>query len=101
MPKKRLQENCTPELLDKMREAREILHAYFRGGVGRQKQTAQASGIFASLLSRMAHGESPITLEAAIMLEVATEGKLRAEVLCPVRSDVLQRFVSQRQNAEA
>lgn len=101
MPKKRPEDILTPEQLEQTRAAAQTLHKYFRAGVGRQRQTAKDSGIFASMLSNMAHGRSPITLEAAIALELATKGELRAEVLCPVRADVLQRFVSQRQNVEA
>lgn len=70
-----------------------ILHSYFRGGIGRQKDASAASGILASTLSSMAHGRVPITLEAAVLLDVATESAVRAQDLCPARADVLDKFV--------
>lgn len=70
-----------------------ILHSYFRAGIGRQKETAAASGILASTLSSMAHGRIPITLESAVLIDVATEGAVRAQSLCPTRAEALNQFL--------
>lgn len=81
------------------RAGQAALHEYFQSRIGRQKATSEATGIEASLLSRMARGHMPVSLEYAIALEVASKGALRVEVLCPSRADVLKRFISQRTTA--
>lgn len=96
MPKKRASEIMTPEQEAAQEAGQKALRNYFHGQIGRQKDVAISSGLYASMLSRMACGHAPINLEAAIALEVATKGELRAEVLCPSRADVLGRFISQR-----
>jgi DNA-binding transcriptional regulator YdaS (Cro superfamily) len=101
MPKKRTDEVPSPEQLAAERAGREALHEYFQTRIGRQKATAETTGIEASILSRMARGHMPISLEYSIVLEVASKGALRAEVLCPSRADVLNRFMNgRRENAE-
>lgn len=102
MPKKRADEVPTPEQIAAQEAGQKALRDYFHGEIGRQKDVANASGLYASMLSRMACGHTPINLETAIALEVATKGELRAEVLCPLRAEVLNRFVNGRQGtAEA
>jgi hypothetical protein len=96
MPRKRTDHVPHPEQVAAERAAQAILHEYFQSRIGRQKATAEASGIEASILSRMARGHMPISLEYSIALEVASNGALRAEVLCPSRADVLNRFMNRR-----
>lgn len=96
MPKKRTDEQQQHEQKAAERAAQEILHEYFQSRIGRQKATAQASGIDASILSRMARGHATISLENSIALEVASNGALKAEQLCPSRAEVLKRFINQR-----
>lgn len=92
MIKKRSEKMLTPE----QRAGQLALHSYFQAGIGRQKKIAAASGIFASTLSSMAHGRMPITLEAAILIEVASGGAVLAEALCPGRADVLKTMMRER-----
>jgi DNA-binding transcriptional regulator YdaS (Cro superfamily) len=74
-------------------EGKQKLFAYFRGGIGRQTETANKTGLFPSQLSRMARDERvPISMEAAILIEVASHGELQAEVLCPSKAEVLARY---------
>lgn len=101
MPRKRSDDVPQPEQMEAERVGQAVLHEYFQSRIGRQKATAEATGIEASLLSRMARGHMPISLEYSIALEVASKGALRAEVLCPSRADVLNRFMNgRRQTAE-
>jgi DNA-binding transcriptional regulator YdaS (Cro superfamily) len=85
-----------PEQLAAERAGQEALFEFFQSRIGRQKAISAVSGIDASILSRMARGHATISLENSIALEVASNGALRAEVLCPSRADVLKRFISQR-----
>lgn len=96
MPRKRINEIIPPEQDKAEREGQAALHEYFQSRVGRQKAIAEATGIEASILSRMARGHARISLEYSIALEMASKGALRAEMLCPSRADVLKRFISQR-----
>lgn len=73
--------------------AQEVLHEYFQSRIGRQKRTAEATGILPSTLSSMARGRIPIGFEAAVLIDVASEGAVSAKLLCPKRADVLEKFV--------
>lgn len=97
MPKRRQEELLTPEQRELQKQGQKALRTYFQGAIGRQKIIAESIGIYASMLSRMSCGHTAISLEVAIALDVATNGELRAEVLCPIQADVLQRFIRQRQ----
>lgn len=90
--------DVTPELQAAEVAGKEALRAWFRAGVGRQIETARRTGIAAGNLSRMASDPvgTPIGLEHAVLIEVASEGGLRAEVLCPSRADVLGRLLALR-----
>lgn len=73
------------------------LYRYFREFHGCQAQLARATGIHTAVLSKMASlPEYVITLDAAMLMEVATDGELRAEVLCPSRAELIERFVALR-----
>lgn len=97
MPKKRADEVLTPKQVEAQEAGQKALKSYFQSEIGRQKDVAIASGLYASMLSRMACGHTPINLETAITLEVATKGELRADVLCPLQADMISRFVDGRQ----
>jgi DNA-binding transcriptional regulator YdaS (Cro superfamily) len=73
-----------------------VLHEFFQSRIGRQKAIADASGLFASTLSSMAHGKHPISLEAALLIEIAADGAVRAETLCPARAEVIDKFLQLR-----
>lgn len=76
-------------------EARDLLNNYFKQGIGRQLALANDTGLFASQLSRMARLENhPISVEAAMRIEVATKGELPAKKLCPAGADLIAQFVA-------
>lgn len=80
------------------------LYRHFREYHGCQAKLSRDTGIHIAVLSKMANQpEYIITLDAALLMEVATAGKLRAEVLCPSRADLLAAFLALRtpETAEA
>lgn len=78
-------------------EGKRALHRYVREFHGRQAQLSRATGLHTVVLSKMANQpEYIITLDAAMMMEVATEGELRADVLCPSRAELMEQFVALR-----
>jgi hypothetical protein len=79
------------------------LYRYFREYHGCQAKMSRDTGIHVGVLSKMAsYPEYVITLDAAMMIEVATNGELRADVLCPSRADTLAQFlVIRTREAEA
>lgn len=100
MPKKLILP--TPQLIKAQQRARDILRGYFRSDHGVQAQLARDTGIQASFLSSMAHDDDrPVSLENAILMDVATKGALKAEVLCPARADKIKQFIASRTKAEA
>lgn len=101
MSKKRIEEVLSPEELAAARAGQAALHEFFQSRIGRQKDVAAASGIAASTLSSMARERAPITMEAAILIEVAAAGAVRAEVLCPSRANVIDKFLQLRAVSEA
>ena len=76
---------------------KEALYLYFRKYHGRQAELARATGIKTAVLSKMA-GEPPyiITLDAAMLIELATKGELRADVLCPSRAGLMANWLAAR-----
>lgn len=93
MTKHRIKEGADQDGAVEKPPAQVVLHEYFQSRIGRQKQTADATGILASTLSGMAHGRLPISMEAAVRLDVASEGALNAKELCPEDAAVLDKFV--------
>jgi DNA-binding transcriptional regulator YdaS (Cro superfamily) len=76
-------------------EAREELRAYFKAGKGRQLDIAAKTGLYPSQLSRMSRlANHPISLEAAILIEVATAGALSARKLCPSKANWIDQFLA-------
>lgn len=65
-------------------------------GRGAQAELCARSGIDRGALSRMISGETGITLEAALALDIATAGALAAETLCPSRAHLLAALLRQR-----
>lgn len=87
----------SPELVQAELAGKEALRKWFYSGVGRQAEVARRTGMFPGNLSKMARPDGyGIGLEAAVLIEVATEGDLRAEVLCPSRADVLAKLLALR-----
>lgn len=85
------------ELVEAEDAARKTLFEYFLKQHGRQKQMALATGIPQPLLSRMAKNpKASIALEAAIAIEVASGGELKAEKLCPARAELVEQFMAGR-----
>lgn len=78
-----------PELVAAEAAGKEALRRYCRDRQGRAADIARKTDILPPVLSKMANQGTYINLEAAVLIEVATEGELRAEVLCPARADVL------------
>jgi DNA-binding transcriptional regulator YdaS (Cro superfamily) len=100
MPKPKI--NPAPkdsDLAEAENQASAALALYLRSLVGRHTATARATGIHPPSLTRMSQGKQPITLDAAVLLDVASGGALRAEVLCPSRAKVLAEFLALRQPA--
>lgn len=90
-----------PELIEAERAAQEALRRYFRRELGMQALMARETGIQAPALSRMAKKGDTITLEHALRIEVATDGELRAEQLCPSRCELLSQFLQLRTTANS
>lgn len=87
-----------PAMAKAQKKARAALQNYFRSKSGLQIQVSRATGIAQAILSNMANRDDyPIAMEAAILIELATEGALKAEQLCPARADVIQRFLASRE----
>jgi hypothetical protein len=81
---------------------KQFLHNWFCSGRARQAETARRSGIAAAALSKIArNAEYPVGLEYAILIEIATDGQVPAHILCPSRSEALERFVAMRSGNRA
>jgi DNA-binding transcriptional regulator YdaS (Cro superfamily) len=82
-------------LLVAEQEARDMLQAYFGKHMGVQVELARKTGLFPSQLSRMARLENhPISIEAAMRIEVGSNGELPAKKLCPAGADLIAQFVA-------
>lgn len=75
---------------------RQALRSWLKEETGRQARICKSSGILPAVMSHMANKETHINLEAAILIEVASEGALKAEVLCPSRAEVLKTMMRLR-----
>lgn len=79
------------------KKAQTMLYQYLRQRHGIQREVSKKSGIVAPMLSRLANREGQvIALEAAMRIEVATNGDLKAEQLCPSGADILKQFLELR-----
>lgn len=85
-----------PRFAEAEQAARQMLYNYFRSYHGAQAILSRETGIAAPILSRMANQNETIALEYAMRIEVASAGKLRAELLCPSGAELLQRFLLNR-----
>lgn len=66
---------------------------------GTQRRLADATGIDVATLSKMVNRpEYVITLDAAMRIELATEGELTTEVLCPSRAELFTDILFMRLN---
>jgi DNA-binding transcriptional regulator YdaS (Cro superfamily) len=82
------------DLVQAEQAANAALRTYFRRDVGVQASVARATGIKPPVLSRMSNQPGyPISLEQAILIEVATNGELQAPALCPSRATLLAQFM--------
>lgn len=84
------------ELLQAEAEGQKLLYAFCRERHGNQAFLVRATNLLTATLSRMTNGETPINLEAALLLEAATKGALPADKLCPSRADLLAQFLQLR-----
>lgn len=85
-----------PELEAAEQAGKEALRRYCRDRQGRAADIARKTAILPPVLSKMANKGTYINLEAAVLIEVATEGVLRAEVLCPARAGLLADLLALR-----
>lgn len=86
----------TPAMLEADERGRLALVAYCGKRRGQQARLCMATGIDKGALSKMCGGGYGIGLEVALILEVATAGALKAEVLCPSRANLLSAMLRQR-----
>lgn len=91
----------SPELLQAEQDAAKALAAYFRRDFGIQAQMARETGLGAAALSKMSKLRGPISMEQAILMDLASNGELSAEMLCPARADVIGRFLLSRAGKSA
>lgn len=95
MPRQPAQHADKPaELIQAEREGQEALRLFFRRDIGVQAAIARTTGIHAPVLSRMGSGRSPISVEHAMLISVATNGELTASKLCPSRADLLDQYTA-------
>lgn len=92
MPRKKLMPPKSQELQAAEKLARKTLLNYFKSVPGRQQQLAEQTGIWPESISRMAHGHTQISVEAALRIEVATAGQLKATQLCPAAAAILAAY---------
>lgn len=77
-------------MMDKEERGRRALAEYCWKWRGRALSLSRLSGIHPTAICKMCKGPYPISLEAAVALEVATEGELKATALCPSRAQLLE-----------
>lgn len=78
----------SPEMLKAEEAGRNSLIRYC-GQRGAHTRLCEQTGIDKGAISRMKSGRHSISLELAIILEVATGGTLTVETLCPSRAHLL------------
>ena len=86
----------SPELIEQEEAGRALLNAYCRAKQGNQAKLSRKTDMLPAALSNMSNGKSDINIEAALRIDVATEGELPAEKLCPSRADLLGQFLKMR-----
>jgi DNA-binding transcriptional regulator YdaS (Cro superfamily) len=84
------------ELQQAEQDAAKALAAYFRRDFGIQAQMARDTGLGAAVLSKMSKMRGPISMEQAILMDLASNGELAAEMLCPSRAKVISQFLLTR-----
>ena len=94
-------EEKSTDLIAAEAAGKEALRMYCRYRQGRATEISNKTGILLSVLSKMANKSNHINLEAAVLIEAATEGELRADVLCPSRADVLAKLLALRSGEKA
>lgn len=95
-------ENYMPkprEQAEAERAGREALRAYCDSRRGVQAALCRKTNILPSQLCRIISGKTVVTLEAALLLEVATEGAVPAESLCPSRAELMKQLIQLRTGA--
>lgn len=88
----------SPEQIAAAMAGKEALRDYCAAERGRAAKLARRTAILPPVLSKMANTENTYTinLESAVMIELATDGALTVEVLCPMRADVFAQIVARR-----
>lgn len=94
--RQRLGVNKPSELIEQEEAGRVLLNAYCRAKQGNSAFLARKTDLMPATVSNMSNGKSPINIEAALLLEVATDGVLLADKLCPGRADLLAQFLQLR-----
>lgn len=87
-------------LLAAEEEGRQLLYNFCRAKHGNQSLLIRSTGLLGATVSRMTNGQTPINLEAALLMDVATGCNLPAEKLCPSRADLIAQFLQQRSTKE-
>jgi hypothetical protein len=68
------------------------LYAYLKAKPGRAAMVARRTEMNPATITRLSHDKAPILMEAAILIELATDRALLAETLCPSMRHVLGIF---------
>lgn len=85
------------ELVQAEAAGKQLLYNFCRAKHGNQSLLIRTTGLLGPTVSRMANKpEAPINLEAALLMDVATNGELPVEKLCPGRADLIAQFLQQR-----
>jgi DNA-binding transcriptional regulator YdaS (Cro superfamily) len=82
----------TADLVRAEEKGQKVLYEYCRAKAGVQANLVRATGIYPATISKMSNGKTPISMDAAILLEVATGGVLKAAILCPARAELFAQF---------
>jgi DNA-binding transcriptional regulator YdaS (Cro superfamily) len=77
-------------------EASTALREFFSTDFGIQAKLARDTGIAPATLCKISKNQQAPSIEQAMLIEIASQGTLRVEQLCPARADVLSRFLLQR-----
>jgi hypothetical protein len=85
----------SPEILKAEEAGRNALIRYC-GQRGAHTRLCEQTGIDKGAITRMKTGGQGISLELAIILEVATAGALTIEILCPSRAHLLEALLRAR-----
>jgi len=87
----------SPEQYEAEQAGKQALRDYCDAKRGRAAELARKTKILAPVLSKMVNNPMySINLESAVMIELATEGALKVEVLCPARADVFSKLLARR-----